>query len=225
MSMLDRPIWEALSGRHSAFSTGTARARAYAAEIGPLAALGEDTAEGLADLAALVNERGRLLMFNESAVPVPPGCRAEWRADVLQMIATHIVPQESDHPVVALRNEDAAEMLALAELTKPGPFSTQTHRLGRFWGIRIEGRLVAMAGQRMRLPGHGEVSAICTHPDARGRGLAKQLCARAAAQIIAEGERAFLHVLSDNESAIRVYETIGFVPRRSFIGSMLVPDV
>ncbi len=84
MSMLDRPIWEALSGRHSAFSTGTARARAYAAEIGPLAALGEDTAEGLADLAALVNERGRLLMFNESAVPVPPaagrlegGCSAD----------------------------------------------------------------------------------------------------------------------------------------------------
>ncbi|MFP5078242.1 GNAT family N-acetyltransferase [Rhizobium sp. YIM 134829] len=224
MTLLDRPIWEALSGLQSDFSVGTARARAYRAEIGPLAALGDDTPEALADLGQLVMDRGALILGNDQSVAVPVGCRADWTAELLQMVATDIEALPSTYEILALSDEDAPEMLALAHLTSPGPFAAQTHRLGQFNGIRIDGRLVAMAGQRMHLPGYREISGVCTHPDARGLGLAKLLCAAGAAQSLANGERPFLHVLADNEPAIRVYRSLGFAVRRSFTVSILVPE-
>jgi predicted GNAT family acetyltransferase len=109
-----------------------------------------------------------------------------------------------------LTDEDAPAMLALAKLTEPGPFFEQTHRLGRFLGIRVEGALAAMAGERMRLPGYTEVSAVCTHPDCRGRGYARRLSAAVAAHIQASGATPFLHAWVSNMPAIRLYEALGF---------------
>ena len=109
-----------------------------------------------------------------------------------------------------LGDADAADMLALARLTEPGPFLERTHTMGRFLGIRIEGRLAAMAGERMRFPGYTEVSGVCTHPDFRGRGLARRLSAAAAVAIEARGERPFLHAWRSNRSAIALYESLGF---------------
>src|SRR5579885_1812216 len=101
-------------------------------------------------------------------------------------------------------------MLALATLTEPGPFLTRTHTMGSFLGIRIGGRLAAMAGERLRFPGHTEVSGVCTHPDFRGRGLARRLSMRVAARIESRGEQAFLHAWSANRPAISLYESLGF---------------
>jgi predicted GNAT family acetyltransferase len=109
---------------------------------------------------------------------------------------------------------DAGEMLALVELTQPGPFRVRTVELGAYFGVFDSGELVAMAGERFRLPGFCEISAVCTRPDHRGRGLAAGLTARVAEGIQARGELPFLHHSADNDPARRVYEALGFEFRR-----------
>jgi predicted GNAT family acetyltransferase len=115
--------------------------------------------------------------------------------------------------ILMLTDEDAPEMLELAMLTEPGPFLTRTHTMGTFLGIRIGGRLVAMAGERMRFPGFTEVSGVCTHPEFRGRGLARRLSAAVVAGIEARGDQAFLHAWKTNHSAISLYQGLGFKVR------------
>jgi len=100
-------------------------------------------------------------------------------------------------------------MLALATLTRPGPFFDRTHQLGDFLGVRIEGQLVAMAGERMKPLGFTEVSVVCTHPDHRGRGYAGALMRLVAARILDHGETPFLHAYASNRGAIALYETRG----------------
>ena len=127
------------------------------------------------------------------------------------MIATRSVPAPVAHEdIIRLGDADAPEMLALAKLTEPGPFLARTHTMGRFIGVRIGGRLAAIAGERFRFPGYTEVSGVCTHPDFRGRGLARRLSAAIAAGIEARGERPFLHAWRTNHAAIALYESLGF---------------
>jgi len=130
------------------------------------------------------------------------------------MLATRGAPALAGHgDIVQLTDADVPEMLALARLTEPGPFLTRTHTMGAFIGIRIGGRLAAMAGERFRFPGYTEVSGVCTHPDFRGRGLARRLSAAVAAGIEARGERPFLHAWKTNRPAITLYESLGFEMR------------
>jgi predicted GNAT family acetyltransferase len=132
-------------------------------------------------------------------------------AKAVQMIATRSAPAEIERgDIVRLTDADAPEMLALAQLTEPGPFLPRTHTMGDFLGIRIDGRLAAMAGERMRFPGYTEVSGVCTHPDFRGRGLARRLSAAVHAAITARGDQAFLHAWKTNHAAITLYESLGF---------------
>ena len=119
----------------------------------------------------------------------------------------------------ALTDSDAPEMLALAQLTKPGPFSTATHKLGQFIGVRIDGRLAAMAGERMKVDRHSEVSGVCTHPDFQGRGYAAILSRAVAQRIIDRGETPFLHAFESNAGAIALYEKLGFSIRTRLIAS------
>jgi predicted GNAT family acetyltransferase len=129
------------------------------------------------------------------------------------MVATRPLDPDAGADLLPLGDADAAEMLALATLTEPGPFLPRTHTMGRFIGVRVDGRLVAMAGERMRFPGHTEISGVCTHPDFRGRGLARRLSCAAAAAVQARGERPFLHAWSTNRAAIALYESLGFEVR------------
>ena len=130
------------------------------------------------------------------------------------MIATRpIAPRAGYCAVVELGDTDAVEMLALAQLTEPGPFLARTHTMGRFIGARIGGRLAAMAGERMRFPGFTEVSGVCTHPDFRGQGLARRLSSVIASTIQQRGEQPFLHAWTSNRAAITLYESLGFEVR------------
>jgi predicted GNAT family acetyltransferase len=152
--------------------------------------------------------------------PRPP---QEWTlvrgGQIVQMVALHPVLAGAALPAdAALRTltaADAPAMVELAELTEPGPFRLGTIELGGYLGIFQSGRLAAMAGRRMSMPGFVEVSAVCTHPEARGRGYASVVTSSVIEEILRAGRVPFLHALPDNP-AIRIYERLGFVLRQSF---------
>lgn len=171
----------------------------------------DDTPQALAALAALVGAGERIFVLQVPQIVVPPGLIALKEAKGVQMIATRSTPRAREHEdFLELTDADAPEMLALARLTEPGPFLLRTHTMGRFIGIRIGGRLAAMAGERFRFPGYTEVSGVCTHPEARGRGLARRLSTAVSAGITARGEQPFLHAWKTNLPAIALYESLGF---------------
>jgi len=213
MTSLDRPIWQALCTRQAEFATGNDLALRYDAEVSPFAAAADDGAAALAALADLIPAAGSVLLLQRGDCPAPPGTREDMRAEGLQMVAERLAEPRHSCSFVDLTAADAPEMRELALLTRPGPFLPRTHELGQFIGVREHGRLVAMAGERMKLPGHTEVSGICTHPDFRGRGLAGALTCEIVRRVAARGEIPFLHVYAKNETAIRLYRSLGFMPR------------
>lgn len=209
--VLDRPIWSALAGRQALLGVGDDRARRYVDDISPFAATVDDTPASLSALDAIAPSDRALVLLQTGEIVPPPGLEMIRSATGVQMIAGEpIDPVACDYKIVELEEADAPEMIALATLTEPGPFLARTHRLGRFIGVRIDGRLAAMAGERMKLDGLSEVSGVCTHPDFRGRGLAGALSAAVAASIRERGETPFLHAYSSNTPAIRLYERLGF---------------
>ena len=155
-------------------------------------------------------------MFTPTPPPLPAGFEVLMASQLDQFvgIAPGAAPKRDD--MIELSAADAPEMVALAELTKPGPFLLRTHELGAFFGVRFDGRLGAMAGERLKLPGFTEISGVCTHPDFRGQGLAAALIGRVAEEIQSRGETPFLHVFSHNAPAIAVYERLGMKKRRTF---------
>jgi len=211
MFPLDRPVWSSLNTWHSASSVGDALARRYAPEVNLFGSARDDTPQALAALAALVGAGERIFVLQVPEIVVPPGLVALKEAKGVQMIATRSTPgAQVQEDFLELTDPDAPEMLALARLTEPGPFLARTHTMGRFIGIRIDGRLAAMAGERFRFPGYTEVSGVCTHPDFRGRGLARRLSTAVSVGIAARGEQPFLHAWKTNHPAIALYESLGF---------------
>ena len=208
---LERPVWDALTTRHAAFSVGGDRARRFAPDIGPLASARDESPESLRALGELVPSGGTLLLLQADPIVLPPGTHAVTTADGVQMIAERVVAAPNDARIARLTEADHAEMLALATLTKPGPFGPRTPALGEFWGIKDGGVLVAMAGERMKHDGYTEVSGVCTHPDARGRGLARVLSAHVAARVAARGDTPYLHAYATNTAAVELYRSLGFV--------------
>lgn len=223
--ILERPVWHALNSLQARHAIGNAHAVRFQAGIGPLAAMhaaDEAGFQALVDLAA----PGEMLAMAEHAIAAhPPGTILERQSLAVQMVA-EIWPEPFDHSaIVPLGEADAPEMRALAHLTEPGPFAERTHDLGQFWGVKANGRLIAMAGERTRMPGFGEVSAVCVHPDARGRGLGLLLTRKAMSHLAGQGLRPFLHSYADNDAAIATYRRAGFrVAREMIITMFRKPD-
>ena len=210
MQPLDRPVWASLVSHHSPLSAGGELARRYLPGVNVFASARDDSADALQALAELVSPGECVYVLQVPAIEVPAQLTLVRSAEGVQMIAARALGAAADEGIVRLGAEDAAEMLALARLTEPGPFLERTYVMGRFFGIRVGGRLAAMAGERMRFPGYTEVSGVCTHPDFRGRGLARRLSAAVAAGIEARGERPFLHAWKTNLPALALYRSLGF---------------
>lgn len=212
-TMLDNPVWHALSQRHVRFSEGDGRAKRYLPEVTSLAGTVDSSAESYLELAEMLRSGQMAGLFLEAPSSSLPGCDIVRGLPLNQMVweGGHVV---ANNPGELLGKKDAQEMLALAELTKPGPFAIRTIEMGRYIGIRKSGKLVAMAGERLWIPGYTEVSAVCTHPEHRGHGYASDLVVAMVETIIQKGDIPFLHVAAENAAAIRVYEKLGFRARR-----------
>lgn len=206
---LDRAVWNALTGRQAPLSITEGGVTRFDPAYATFAAASpEATPE---DWTALTRATGRLALFETDAV-VPEGLVEVDRIDCLQMTATNLTAGRGI-AFEALSDADGPEMLALATLTQPGPFFSRTHLLGPFIGIRKEGVLVAMAGERLSLDGFSEVSGVCTHPDHRGHGYAGALMRAVGQRILDRGDTVFLHARIGHADTIAFYETLGFRPR------------
>ena len=211
---LDQPIWSALTTRQQALAEGGVVARRFPLAIAPFADMVDMSPESFAALGALMSGSEIAVLFTSEAVSAPEQFKTLLAETGEQMTGT---PAESPLPgveIVTLGAADVPEMIALVELTKPGPFSTRTHELGTFLGIRVDGQLVAMTGERMKPGNYTEMTAVCVHPSHRGRGYAQALLGAVARQIVARGEIPFLHVFTSNTSAIALYQRQGMDIRR-----------
>ncbi len=213
---LDRPVWSMLTGRQAHLAEGDARAVRIDRGYGVFGVAADTGAEAQAALAALIPNDGEIWIVEGESWPVPEGTHEVKRAVLAQMVAEGPPPPSrgGEPAILALGEEDAPEMAALAEHAKPGPWGPATHRYGPFFGIRENGRLLAMAGQRILVPGMAEVSGVATWEDCRGRGLARALIGHVMRQMVARGETPFLHSYADNAGAIGLYESLGFRIRR-----------
>ena len=217
---LDNPIWNSLLTEHRSFAVSNELARRYPAAVGPLSGIECQNEASYEALRELAGPGGIVVLFCTERPAPPPGWALIRGGVLTQMVCTkpgNPVPNglTRGEELRRLTSADVPAMLELADLTEPGPFRQRTIELGAFFGIFQCGRLLAMAGQRTHLPRFVEVSAVCTHPDARGRGYARTLIATVMDEIRQRGKIPFLHSFADNYAAIRVYESLGFTERRT----------
>lgn len=210
---LDRPIWHSLTGRQAALALGDARAVRFRPEVNLFGEAADDSPEASHALVGLIEDGGTLGLLGVGAAAALPGTVVVSERRLNQMVATRLHRTSHALDIVPLGDADAAEMLALATLAAPGPFFAATHLQGGYIGVRRGGRLVAMAGERMKVPGFSEISAVCTHPDHRGQGFARALMEAVIAPLLERGEGVFLHTYPDNP-AVGLYRALGFEVRR-----------
>jgi ribosomal protein S18 acetylase RimI-like enzyme len=208
---LDNPVWHALTGPHMNLAIGLALARHYPRDIAPFSAIAEPSAAAYADLAADLPLGSEARLFRPREEVTPNGWETVSVRQIVQMIATDIAapPHSARGAPTELGADDVNEMLALTALARPGPFGARTYTLGCHVGYRDRGQLLAMGGERFRLPGFVELSAICVHPDGRGRGLGATITTHLAQLALARGETPFLHVFPENP-AVALYQRLGF---------------
>jgi ribosomal protein S18 acetylase RimI-like enzyme len=216
---LDNSVWAAITGPQADLAEVRGRAARYRPDVTRFAALPSEPApEDWADLALLAGPGENVVISGAPRTP-PEGWEAQ-AGEGVQMVGT-AVEVGPDPEAVLLGAADVPEMLDLVARTQPGPFEPNTRLMGTYLGIRIDGALVAMAGERLRPPGWSEISAVCTDPAYRGRGLASRLIRAVGAVIRERGDVPYLHAAATNTTAIRLYEHMGFTLRRHVVFALL----
>lgn len=215
MNPLENPIWHALTTVQRNFAEGDESAKRFATSVTTLAGFRDQTADSCAALARLLGPDETAALFLDEVLSEPEGLEIVEIGPLLQMVHDDSTQALEAVDFVPLGLNDVQAMIALAELTKPGPFGHRTIELGSFLGVHHDNRLVAMAGERLHLDGYTEVSAVCTHPDFTGKGYARALVKIVIESIQERGDIPFLHVRPNNTRAVALYESLGFKPTKS----------
>ena len=218
---LDHPIWTALTTRHQALAEGGALARRYPIAITPFADMAEISPRGFAALGVMMLGPEIAVLFTPEPVSAPAEFKVLLAETGEQMIGTPAEVPAGKVEILMLGAADVSDMMALTTLTKPGPFSARTPELGTFLGIRVDGELVAMAGERMKPADYTEITAVCVHPSHRGHGYGQILLSAVSRHILARGEIPFLHLFTSNTSALALYRRQGMEIRRNLYVTVL----
>ena len=218
LSPLDDVIWNALTGPHAHLAIGDDHFKRYPSDIAPFGAVSRADPESIVEAFARLEPGTTIALTTLKPIEPMEGATPIMRAVLHQMLLIEPVrlPLVPTGLLQGLESADVPEMIRLTQATKPGPFGPRTIEMGDYLGIREQGTLVAMAGERLKVPGFTEISAVCVDPACRGRGYARTMMARLALSILDRGDTPFLHVVADNKSAIALYEQIGFALRCQF---------
>ena len=209
MNLLDNIFWHSLAGPFVHWTEGTERARRFARGFSPMLAFPDRAHPDFTDLAALCDPEERFYTDGWSG-PVPGGWQLEFETTMFKMVWNAPMPASDEAPeALPMGPEHAEAALELALLTKPGPFGLRTIELGEYFGLFEDGRLMAMAGERLHAGTLREISGVCTHPDFQGRGHARRLMTKLLRREMERGEMPFLHVASANP-ARALYARMGF---------------
>ena len=223
MNDLLNVVWDSLSGHHARFSAGSDVARRYADGFSPIAGFADPRDPDLASLKPFCRPEDRIFTEGWSG-PVPSDWQVHSESIVVKMVWDGDVPAEDPAPdAVPLTPEHAPAALALTQVTRPGPFGLRTLELGEYFGFFEDGKLLAMAGERMRSGAWHELSGVCTDPAYQGRGLARRLSLKIVRRQHARGERTFLHVMQANNVARDLYERLGFRTYRESVLRVISP--
>ena len=224
--VLDNPVWHSLGGVHAALADANGGARRFRKGISVFSAIEQPDEQGWAALAELFGPDRVAVLCRTESVGNPPAGWTRLDGGLAHQMVLDDAGSPDDTPIVRLTQDHVPQMVALTSLTKPGPFLAGTIELGPYWGVFDGEDLVAMAGERNQPPGWSEISAVCTHPTARGRGLAASLTLHVARTVLERGDRPFLHVAVTNLNAHRVYARLGFTTRvmTEFAGVRTPPE-
>ncbi|WP_083252133.1 GNAT family N-acetyltransferase [Pedobacter steynii] len=222
VSLLDRPIWNALNSKHASFALGNEYAKRYPSQILPFIGFDLDSEQPLEQLKAWMKPNE--IVYAIGDLPkIPDSWQLLNQLDCVQMFCPELSVSTLDESIeiLTLKEEDRAEMFELITSVQPGYFAKDTPLLGHYNGIRVNGKLISMSGERLGLDSFTELSAVCTHPDFTGKGLAYQLVLKTCLDMFERGTKPFLHVLNSNTRAINLYERLGFVKRKDIAFNQL----
>lgn len=224
-AVLDDPVTSSLAGAHAHLAEGNALVRRFPADVSPFVAFPAPEDPGTPEAIRELFGPGEAVTMAHVEPPLPAHWEWRFRLPGVQLVETPALAPRPCAEAVELDAEDVPEMLDLTARTRPGPFLPRTHELGRYIGVRREGRLVAMTGERLHPAGWTEISAVAVDPSARRQGLASALVLDVAHGIRARGEGVFLHAAAENTGAIAAYEALGFALRREVVfAQALVPQ-
>lgn len=222
---LDNPVWHALGGPQANVALKRPHARRFEPEVAPFFAIEEPSERAYRDIGDLLGKSPEARLFRPEKEPTPSEWSKTFEKPIVQMILPpSVVLKAASSSIIELGIGDVPAMRDLAERVEPGPFAARTHELGVFLGIHDGDKLVAMAGERLRLPGLTEISAVAVDPDYRGRGHGRALTAALAQRIRAAGQMPFLHVYEDNKAAFGLYRKMGFAQRTTLVVTWLAPS-
>lgn len=223
LSLLDNIVWNALTGPQARFAEGSGAARRYARGFSPIVGFADQQRPDFTALAPHC-DAGEHFYCDGWSGAAPDGWRVESETTMFKMVWAAPMPERDEAPdAIPLAPGHYGQALALATLTRPGPFGPRTPELGEYFGVFEGERLVAMAGERMQAGTLRELSGVCTHPDAQGRGHARRLMAKLLRRQMARGETPFLHVMSGNAAARRLYARMGFRDYREVVVRVVAP--
>ncbi len=222
---LDNPVWHALGGPQAEFALKRPFARRFDPDIAPFFAIEEPSDKAYRDIGDMLGKSPEARLFRPEEENEPEGWNKTFEKPIAQMILPPSVALKAPgSQVIELGIGDVAAMRDLAARAEPGPFGSRTHELGTVLGIHDGDKLVAMAGERLRLPGLIEISAVAVDPEYRGRGYGRMLTAALALRIRAAGQMPFLHVFEDNKAAFGLYKKMGFAQRTTLVVIWLAPS-
>ncbi|HEX8378458.1 MAG TPA: GNAT family N-acetyltransferase [Pedobacter sp.] len=214
---LDNPIWHALNTGNSDLATGDDQAKILARDVGVFAGLKQNSIGNLLSLSEKTTSESIVVLFVPSEVSIPNIWEVVVKKPLCQMVYVRNEPPEENGEATALTETHVDAMLELTALTEPGPFLRRTIDFGNYQGIFKDGKLIAMAGQRLKPGAYVEISAVCTRPGYTGRNYAGRLIKNQINHILRNSCIPFLHVLPENHAAFRLYQKLGFEVRKELL--------
>jgi len=209
---LDNPVWNSLISRHRHLAVVGEKAALYDPQVSMFAGVAENTEEAYVELAGIAEPGKPIAIKGDKALDNHPDWVVMQSGEVFQMTCgTPIKYKDLEYD--RLTSDDLPQMMELVELTKPGPFYLRTIEMGKYIGFKVGGKLVAMGGERLKPEGYTEISAICTHPEHRGKGYAKAITGALTNMVLERGETPFLYVYAYNAPAFNLYEKLGYKTR------------